>query len=120
MPMDNSFWQKVEGKTKVNKDTILDLARKLQNGNMKDENTLNQVIDTLASITGKAVSSEKRKIIIDKVVNDKAPNNWNVNKVIFESGGDRFLTNGSCAFLNKGPSNSSTYEIITDKWSFAS
>ena len=55
MPMDNSFWQKVEGKTKVNKDTILDLARKLQNGNMKDENTLNEVID--------------------KVVNDKVPNN---------------------------------------------
>ena len=47
-------------------------------------------------------------------------NGGNVNIVVFESGGDRFLTNGSCAFLNKGPSNSSTYEIITDKWSFAS
>ena len=71
----NKIVEVMEKAEKVNKDTILDLARKLQNGNMKDENTLNEVIDTLASITGKAVSPEKRKRIIDKVVNDKVPNN---------------------------------------------
>ena len=75
MAFDNKFWGKVEKKTKVNKDTIVSLAKKLQNGNMKDEKTLSEVIDTLSAMTGKKVSDEKRKKIIDKVVNDKVPNN---------------------------------------------
>ena len=73
--MDNSFWNKVESKTKVSKDNILDLARKLSNGNMKDEKILNEVIDTLSSLTGKEVSDEKRKKIINKITKDKVPKN---------------------------------------------
>ena len=71
----DGFWGKVEKKTNVDKDTILSLAKKLQNGNMKDEKTLNEVIDTLSSLTGKEVSSEKRRKIIEKIVNDKVPKN---------------------------------------------
>ena len=71
----NGFWGKVEKKTNVSKDVILDLASKLSKGNMKDEKTLNEVIDTLSSLTGKEVSQEKRKKIIDKIVNDKVPKN---------------------------------------------
>ena len=73
--MDNSFWNKVENKTKVSKNNIIDLARKLSNGNMKDEKTLNEVIDTLSSLTGKKVSDEKRQKIIDKITKDKVPKN---------------------------------------------
>ena len=65
--MDNSFWNKVEKKTKVSKEDIVSLAQKLSNGHMKDKDTLNEVIDTLSSLTGKKVSDEKRKKIIDKV-----------------------------------------------------
>ena len=36
MGFSDSFFKKVERKTKVNKETILELANKLQNGNMKD------------------------------------------------------------------------------------
>jgi len=75
MPLDNKFWGKVEKKTKVDKDTIVSLAKKLQNGNMKDIKTLNEVIDTLSMRTGKKVSEEKRNKIIDKIVSDKVPNN---------------------------------------------
>ena len=75
MPLDNNFWDKVENKTKVSKETIIDLARKLQNGNMKNKDTLNEIIDTLSSLTGKKVSDEKRQKIIDKVVGDKVPQN---------------------------------------------
>jgi hypothetical protein len=42
---------------------------------MKDEKTLTEVIDTLSAMTGKKVSDEKKKKIIDKVVNDKVPKN---------------------------------------------
>ena len=73
MPLDNNFWEKVENKTKVNKETIINLARKLQNGNMKNKDTLNEIIDTLSNLTGKKVSDEKRQKIIDKVVGDKVP-----------------------------------------------
>ena len=75
MNMDNKFFGKVKNKTNVDKDVIINLARKLSNGNMKDEKTLNEVIDTLSNLTGKTVSDEKRKKIIDKIVSDKVPKN---------------------------------------------
>ena len=37
MEFGENFFKKVEKKTKVNKNTILELENKLQNGNMKDE-----------------------------------------------------------------------------------
>ena len=73
--MDNSFWKKVESKTNVSKDSILDLASKLSNGNIKDEKTLNEIIDTLSTLTGKSVSDEKRNKIIEKITKDKVPKN---------------------------------------------
>ena len=75
MKMDNKFWGKVKNKTKVDKETIISLAKKLQNGNMKDETTIREVIDTLSNLTGKSVSEEKKQKIVDKIVNDKVPNN---------------------------------------------
>ena len=75
MNFNDDFFKKVEKKTKVNKKTILDLAEKLNNGNMKDEKTLSEVIDTLSKMTGKKVSDEQKSKIIKKVVEDKVPNN---------------------------------------------
>ena len=71
----DNFFKKVEKKTNVNKETILSLADKLQKGNMKDEKTLSEVIDTLSKMTGKKVSDEQKSKIIKKVVEDKVPNN---------------------------------------------
>ena len=75
MKFGDDFFKKVEEKTKVDKNTILSLAQKLQNGNMKDENTLREVIDTLSKMTGKKVSKEQSDKIISKIVNDKVPQN---------------------------------------------
>ncbi len=75
MKFGNEFFKKVEKKTNVSKDTILSLAEKLQKGNMKDEKTLSEVIDTLSKMTGKKVSDEQKSKIIKKVVEDKVPNN---------------------------------------------
>lgn len=71
--MNEGLFKKVENKTKVGKSTILDLASKLQNGNMKDKNTLLEVIDELSAITGRTVSNEKKEKIINAIVNDKVP-----------------------------------------------
>ena len=75
MKFGDEFFKKVEKKTNVSKDTILSLAEKLQKGNMKDEKTLSDVIDTLSKMTGKKVSDEQKSKIIKKVVEDKVPNN---------------------------------------------
>ena len=73
MGFSDSFFQKVEKKTNVDKDTILSLASKLQNGNMKDEKTLKEVISTLSEMTGRKVSKEQEEKIINTVINDKVP-----------------------------------------------
>lgn len=75
MNFTDNFFNKVEKKTNVSKDTILSLASKLQNGNMKDEKVLKDVIGTLSQMTGRTVSKEQESKIIDAVINDKVPNN---------------------------------------------
>ena len=75
MAFSDNFFKKVEKKTNVNKETILSLAQKLQNGNMKDETTLKEVISTLSKMTGRPVSKEQEDKIIETVMNDKVPQN---------------------------------------------
>ena len=69
----DNFFNKIEKKTSVDKQTILDLASKLQQNDLKNENTLREVIQELGKITGKEVSKEKEDKIIEAVVNDKIP-----------------------------------------------
>lgn len=74
MNFSDNFFKRVEKKTNVDKETILSLANKLQEGNMKDENTLKEVINDLAKMTGREVSKEKEQKIIDTIMNDNVPN----------------------------------------------
>lgn len=73
--MNDSLFKKVEKKTNINKDTILNLANKLKNSNFKDEVVLNEVIDELSFMTGKEISKEKKDKIIKAIKNDKVPSN---------------------------------------------
>ena len=73
MAFSDSFFKRVEKKTNVNKETILDLAKKLEEGNLKDEGTLREVISELSKMTGREVSEENQKKIIDAVINDNVP-----------------------------------------------
>lgn len=69
----DNFFKRVESKTNVGKQTILDLAAKLQQGDLKNEQTLREVIQELGQMTGKEVSKDKEDKIIEAVVNDKVP-----------------------------------------------
>jgi len=73
MAFSDSFFNRVEKKTNVGKDTILDLAKKLQQNDLKNEGTLREVIQTLSTMTGRNVSKEQEDKIINAVVNDKVP-----------------------------------------------
>ena len=69
----DGFFNRIEKKTNVGKDTILRLAKKLKENDLKDENTLREVIQELGSLTGKEISKEKENKIIEAVQNDKVP-----------------------------------------------
>jgi tetrahydromethanopterin S-methyltransferase subunit G len=73
MAFSDKFFNKVEKKTNVDKDTILQLAKKLQDNDLKNEGTLREVIQTLSKMTGRDVSKEQEEKIISAVVNDKVP-----------------------------------------------
>lgn len=73
MAFGDSFFKRVEEKTKVDKDTILSLAAKLRDNDMKNEGTLREVIQSLSKMTGKDVSKEKEDKIIEAIQNDKVP-----------------------------------------------
>lgn len=73
MNFSDNFFKKIEKKTNVNKETILDLAKKLQQNDLKNENTLREVIQELGKMTGRNVSKEKEDKIINAVVNDNVP-----------------------------------------------
>jgi len=77
--VNDNLFKRVENKTNVNKETILGLASKLQNGNMKNKDTLMEVIDELSALTGRSVSEEKKKKIVNAIVNDKVPNDIEKN-----------------------------------------
>ena len=75
MNLSDELFKKVEKKTKIKKDTIISLAEKLNNGNMKDEKTIREVISTLSHMTGKDVSKEKEDKIVNAIIKDKVPKN---------------------------------------------
>lgn len=71
-----SFFNKVEKKTNVNKETIMSLASKVQHSNMKDEKVLRDLIKEIGQVAGKEVSEEKTKKIINAIVQDNVPKNF--------------------------------------------
>ncbi len=75
----DSFFKKVENKSGIGKDTILSLASKLQNSNMKDEKVLHELVQEISGITGKEVSKEKEDKIVNAILKDNIPD---VDKMI--------------------------------------
>ena len=75
MNLNDNFFNKVEKKTKVDKDLIISLAEKLNHGKMQDEKTLREVINTLSNVTGKKISKETEDKIIKKVIKNDIPDN---------------------------------------------
>ncbi len=71
----DNFFKRVENKTNVDKNTILSLAKKIQNANMKDEKTLREVIKEISEMTGKEVTKEKEDKIINAILKDNVPQN---------------------------------------------
>ena len=69
----DGFFKRVEKKTNIDKDTIMSLAKKIQDGNMKDEQTIRDVISEISAMTGREVSKEKEDKIVNTIINDDVP-----------------------------------------------
>ena len=69
----DAFFKRVEKKTNVSKDTILSLAKDLQNSNMKDKKVLCELVDTISKIAGKDISVEKKEKIVNTILKDNVP-----------------------------------------------
>ena len=69
--MNNNLFNKVEKKTNVKKNDIINLAKSIQNKNMNDENNLRDLILTIAQMAGKDVDKEKEDKIINAVKNNQ-------------------------------------------------
>jgi hypothetical protein len=69
--MNNNLFNKVEKKTNVKKNDIINLAKSIQNKNMSDENNLRDLIHTIATMAGKDVDKEKEDKIVNAVKNNQ-------------------------------------------------
>ena len=69
----DSFFKRVEKKTNIDKATIMSLAKKIQDGNMKDEQTIRDVVSEISAMTGREVSKEKEDKIVNTIINDNVP-----------------------------------------------
>lgn len=69
--MNNNLFNKVEKKTNVKKNDIINLAKSIQNKNMGDENNLRELIHTIAVMAGKEVDKEKEDKIVNAVKNNQ-------------------------------------------------
>ena len=69
--MNNNLFNKVEKKTNVKKNDIINLDKSIKNKNMNDENNLRDLIHTIAQMAGKDVDKEKEDKIINAVKNNQ-------------------------------------------------
>ncbi len=73
--MDDMVFDKVKRKTNVDKDTIISLAKMVNDNGLKDEKTLRSVINKLSIMTGKDVSLDMENKIIKTILDGKVPKN---------------------------------------------
>lgn len=71
--MKENIFDRVEKKTKVKKEDILKLAKKISGQDLSDEDNLRTLIKYVAKLAGKEVSKEKEEKIISAVKKDKIP-----------------------------------------------
>ena len=71
--MKENIFDRVEKKTKVKKEDILKLAKKISGQDLSDEDNLRTLIKDVAKLAGKEVSKEKEQRIIDAIKKDNIP-----------------------------------------------
>ena len=71
--MKENIFDRVEKKTKVKKEDILKLAKKISGQDLSDEDNLRTLIKDVAKLAGKEPTKETEEKIISAVKKDKIP-----------------------------------------------
>lgn len=75
--MDEKIFDKVEEKTNVKREDIINLAKSIQGKDMNNERNLRKLIQDVAKLAGKTVSKEKEEKIIKAVKKDQVKDGLN-------------------------------------------
>ncbi len=75
--MDEKIFDKVEEKTNVKREDIINLAKSIQGKDMNNERNLRKLIQDVAKLAGKTVSKEKEEKIIKAVKKDQVKDSLN-------------------------------------------
>ena len=75
--MDEKIFDKVEEKTNVKREDIINLAKSIQGKDMNKERNLRKLIQDVAKLAGKTVSKEKEEKIIKAVKKDQVKDGLN-------------------------------------------
>lgn len=67
------LFDKIEKKTNVKKEDIFQIADSLKNANLKDEQTIRQLVRRLSAMANVPVSKEKEDAIVNAVVKQNMP-----------------------------------------------
>ncbi len=71
--MNNNFFDNLEKKTNVNQQDIFNLANSVSNANLKDEQTVRNLIHQVAKLANKPVPKEKEDLLVKAILNNNIP-----------------------------------------------
>jgi len=69
----NGFFDKIEKKANVSKTDIFKVADSVKDANFKDEATVRKLVRQIATMTGRQVSKEKEDKIVQAIVTNNMP-----------------------------------------------
>ncbi|KQL42262.1 MULTISPECIES: stage VI sporulation protein F [Bacillaceae] len=69
----NGFFDKIEKKANVSKSDIFKVADSVKDANFKDEATVRKLVRQIALMTGRQVSKEKEDKIVQAIVTNNMP-----------------------------------------------
>ena len=101
MEINDEVFNKVEAKTKVSKESIINIASRLNEGNMKDPKTLSGIIRELSKLTGKEVFYDEvidTEGLVEKLIDNQSLNEVKVGVICFI-----FDKNGRVILNRRGP-----------------
>ena len=75
--MDEKIFDKVEEKTNVKREDIINLAKSIQGKDMNNDRNLRKLIQDVAKLAGKTVSKEKEEKIIKADKKDQVKDGLN-------------------------------------------
>ncbi|WP_078553261.1 stage VI sporulation protein F [Bacillus alkalicellulosilyticus] len=74
--MSNNFFDNIQKKTNVNPEELMKIANSVSNANLKDENTIRQLIAQVAQVANVQVPKEKEDQIVQAILSGNMPTDF--------------------------------------------